>query len=640
MGIGVVMKKKVKTILFVFIIIGVIVLNITLKNKNEVTKTKRKKQNNLAIMIKEDGATDYTKTSSKDIPKGNYTLNYEKSYCKNNGVIGDYDSSLGKVSFSFVGTDSCFLYFDYKATYLYDTIEQRYNEDKTYLGLYTGEESDTYSNKVYYYKDNVQNNNVLFAGFCWKIVRTTETGGVKLIYNGVQKDVYSSYEKFEKSDYTIISNDATYPYVFDETNKVWKSNNTDDSGAGNENTIEFSPKTDGVYYLNISINNDSGDDYMELYLNDDYIGYGENCGDGCFVLNDSDNVQLNLTSSDVLKIIYYKGSTTTDGTDYVQFNLHKGVGDPVKSCNNTGTDSQIGESAFNSSYTSPAYVGYMYNNVYTYKSKSMSSQSNIVFGSSFTYSGGVYTLTGTKTVGTWSSEYNTINSNHYTLFSTNASQTGATLYYVYYTSSSTAYYIELTGGKSVDDALNEMLYNANTKSSNSSTIKNTIDNWYKNNLDSYTDKLEDTVFCNDRSMSNKTSNGWYPNGGSTRTTLQFKNYSIPTTPSLKCTNENDKFTVDSSNGNGALTYPVGLLTVPEAKLANYGSTNYLNNGQYFWLGSPNGFGNNAGVRMARSEGFTGNSVRDSRGVRPAVSLKPGTNITSGDGSYTLPFLID
>ena len=106
------MKKKIKVGLFVFIIIGVVILNITYKNKNEVTKTKRKKQNNLAIMIKEDGASDYTKSSSKDIPKGNYILNREKSYCKNNGVIGDYDNNLGKISFSFIGTDSCYLYFD------------------------------------------------------------------------------------------------------------------------------------------------------------------------------------------------------------------------------------------------------------------------------------------------------------------------------------------------------------------------------------------------------------------------------------------------------------------------------------------------------------------------------------------------
>ena len=51
-------------------------------------------------------------------------------------------------------------------------------------GLYvrSGTEEDTYP--IYYYRGAVTNNNAKFAGFCWKIVRTTETGGTKLIYNG------------------------------------------------------------------------------------------------------------------------------------------------------------------------------------------------------------------------------------------------------------------------------------------------------------------------------------------------------------------------------------------------------------------------------------------------------------------------
>ena len=107
-------NKKVYVILIVLILIGSIFLTYNIyQNKNKVIKTKKRKQNNLAIMIKENGATDYTKSNSKDIPKGNYVLNRDKSYCKNNGVIGDYDSVLGKVSFSFIGTDSCYLYFDY-----------------------------------------------------------------------------------------------------------------------------------------------------------------------------------------------------------------------------------------------------------------------------------------------------------------------------------------------------------------------------------------------------------------------------------------------------------------------------------------------------------------------------------------------
>ena len=497
------MNKKIKIGLFALIILGIITLCLTYKSDDKIIKTKKRKQNNLAIMIKEDGATDYVQSNSNDIPKGNYVLNRDKSYCKNNGKIGDYDSSLGKVSFSFIGSDSCYLYFDYKAGgLLYETIEKKYNQDtsKTYLDLYTGEESDTYANPVYYYKDNVENNNVLFAGFCWKIVRTTETGGVKIVYNGVQKD---------------------------------------------------------------------------------------------------------------------------------------------GSCNNTGTDSQIGTSAFNNDYNSPAYVGYMYNTVYPTSSKSMSSQSNIVFGNSFNYNSnnGTYTLTNTKTVATWSSGYNTINNNHYTCMTTGTTCTS--LYYVYYTNSTDAYYITLTNGKSVNDALNEMLY-ANDVNTNDSTIKNYIDKWYINNLKSFEDKLEDIIFCNDRKISDL--GGWNPNGGSI--TSNAITFNVDGGTSLKCENKNDRFTVESTNGNGALIYPVGLLTQSEMILANFGSSSYLNNKQNILLITPALFS----VQKNISDTYVGCSsvgcsssgfctVKRSFSVRPVISLKPNTYFSSGDGSFTNPFVI-
>ena len=40
------------------------------------------------------------------------------------------------------------------------------------------------SNGIYYYRGTNVNNNILFADKCWQIVRTTENGGAKLIYNG------------------------------------------------------------------------------------------------------------------------------------------------------------------------------------------------------------------------------------------------------------------------------------------------------------------------------------------------------------------------------------------------------------------------------------------------------------------------
>lgn len=50
-------------------------------------------------------------------------------------------------------------------------------------GVYTLSKTSTEANPIYYYRGNVDNN-VIFANFCWKMIRTTETGGVKLIYNG------------------------------------------------------------------------------------------------------------------------------------------------------------------------------------------------------------------------------------------------------------------------------------------------------------------------------------------------------------------------------------------------------------------------------------------------------------------------
>lgn len=52
------------------------------------------------------------------------------------------------------------------------------------LGLYMRAGTKNTDNPIYYYRGAVTDNNVIFAGFCWKIIRTTETGGTKLIYNG------------------------------------------------------------------------------------------------------------------------------------------------------------------------------------------------------------------------------------------------------------------------------------------------------------------------------------------------------------------------------------------------------------------------------------------------------------------------
>lgn len=67
----------------------------------------------MAIIISDGNGTE---TTTNEIPKGNYTLNEEKTHFENNGKVLSYDSNTGKVKFSFIGSDRCYLYFDYESS--------------------------------------------------------------------------------------------------------------------------------------------------------------------------------------------------------------------------------------------------------------------------------------------------------------------------------------------------------------------------------------------------------------------------------------------------------------------------------------------------------------------------------------------
>ena len=373
--------------------------------------------------------------------------------------------------------------------------------------------------------------------------------------------------------------------------------------------------------------------------------------------------EIASTKNDTYPIYYYRGAVDNNNVKFAGFcwkairttdtggvkMIYNGEPDASGNCTNTtGTDTQIGTSKYNSSFTSAADVGYMYGTRYTYSSKSSSNLATAyVYGGDVTYSGGTYTLTNTMTsTGTWSTDYNTLNNNHYTCFSTGT--TCSSVYYIYSTSTSYAYYITLTNGKKVEGALDEM-FNANDVNTNSSTTKTAIDTWYNTNLSSYTSYIEDTVYCNDRSISEL--NGWNPEGGDTTKLLYFSpktrvwtNYS----PSLTCSRALDKFTVSSSKGNGKLTYPVGLITADEVMYAGGGgstsnSTYYLYTNQAYWALSPNLFYNVASGLNVNSIGyFSNNVVGNSLGVRPVVSLdasNSSTAVASGDGTSTNPYVI-
>ena len=189
--------------------------------------------------------------------------------------------------------------------------------------------------------------------------------------------------------------------------------------------------------------------------------------------------------------------------------------------------------------------------------------------------------------------------------------------------------------------------NARTDQVNDSSIKNLIDNWYASNMTSYTKYLSTTaVYCSDRTRS--TSDPQYFG--------MYDRYNV-TKPTYDCSVIEDKFTVDSSTGNGKLTYPIALMTADEAIFAggrfDYNSpTWYYYNSEYgsstgtgeWWLMSPNAWNGSLAIvhKMLASENpgrVYGERVTTSLLVRPVVSLKSDVVYKSGDGTPESPYEI-
>ena len=195
----------------------------------------------------------------------------------------------------------------------------------------------------------------------------------------------------------------------------------------------------------------------------------------------------------------------------------------------------------------------------------------------------------------------------------------------------------------------------NRLNTNNSSIKDKIDTWYEQNMTSYTKYLSTTaVYCNDRSNPA----GGY-NTGSTE--FYYGGYTRLKTnkaPTYDCTDTNDKFTVDTSTGNGKLTYPIALMTADEVSFAgglwaaNASTWYYYNSAKgsstgstWWWLLSPYRWnGSSAYVFLVGGSSDPGNlnysNVGNTFGVRPAVSLKSCVKTSGGDGSASAPYTIE
>ena len=194
----------------------------------------------------------------------------------------------------------------------------------------------------------------------------------------------------------------------------------------------------------------------------------------------------------------------------------------------------------------------------------------------------------------------------------------------------------------------------NRLNTNNSTIKTYIDNWYNNNLSSYSKYIStEAVYCNDRKLVPEST---YKTDGTAFYYAPFGRLNTNKTPTYNCTNNKDAFS--GSNSEAKLTYPIGLMTADEIAYAGGKADTsltspyawyYLNSsgesisGTWWSLSPSYWLGSFSGVWLVYGSGLpgylNGNSADLSAAVRPAVSLKSCIKYSTGNGTPETPYEI-
>lgn len=127
---------------------------------------------------------------------------------------------------------------------------------------------------VYFYRGSSQlNNNVIFANYCWKIVRTTEDNGVRLIYNGIpsedNKCLNTSQILEEKIEYNTKSNYNAYVgYMY---------------GNASSNNYENE---------HVNINQSNIKEYLDNWYKENLTNYETNISNNAIYCNNRKNIEF------------------------------------------------------------------------------------------------------------------------------------------------------------------------------------------------------------------------------------------------------------------------------------------------------------------------------------------------------------
>ena len=185
---------------------------------------------------------------------------------------------------------------------------------------------------------------------------------------------------------------------------------------------------------------------------------------------------------------------------------------------------------------------------------------------------------------------------------------------------------------------------------NNSIIKTAVDNWYKTNIvdKGFSSNVSNAIgFCGDRTLRSG-------DGVSTTQNSYFSSYKRfeNNMPQFTCPEPSRDLytTADSSIGNKALTYPVGLITYDELVYAGMDNrhTNKLSwaySTQHYWTMSPSSFDATLGYAIEWFLNSAGSltpwwGVGSHLGARPVINLKADVRISGGTGTANEPYVIN
>ena len=629
---------------------------------------------------------------------------------------------------------------------LYAVLENAALEG-TYAKKYEGDHKDSFvktgKKDIYYWygssnanSNSIQDmNNVIFADQCWKMIRTTDTGGVKLMYNGEAENnqclnTRGNHVGYGSRTSQNLASNYYYgtSYEYDKTNKIFSLsgtleqvtwNRTTGSSLIGKYTCKGSNETDtcATLYLIESYNNSTDAYVIPLNSNSYYTQFGAVNFNAFWTtfpyvgymykntyspLTKKDSKTFTIASSTTVNTSYYYSDTIDYGTittdQYTLVNPLEVsslsdysvlVGKYYMATNASGTTAYyvvarsgtalycrtlsggdlnisltIGDSYTeeNGVYvlTNPVNISFVdwYNGSYSDKANKYICDGNYtscsvlkhtrldsdpsrtsytywdstvsyLFSESVSYENGTYTMTGDiKLIWDMYSSSDIAN-HHYTCLS-DSSITCTSIKYYHVLFRNYMVYGSWTGLSDINAVLDQLFYVSDINT-NSSIIKNAVEAWYQRYLLDYDDYIEDTIYCNDRTITGY--NGWNPNGGSVLSYMRFNANST----SLACSNLTDQFS--THNSSALLKYKVALITRPELNLL--GNDILRSFGAVYWTLSPSVYNDVAHVARITASGSSNDPGANTVcGVHPVISLNPRIGYVYGDGSMANPYLID